>query len=253
MKTITIIGYGKMAQAIAKGLNNRFKLEIIGRDEKKILDFINSNSLLNTSYIITNDIINLQSKIVVLAIKPYALNAFKYEGEASILYSLLAGVEIKKLKLFIEASHFCRVMPNVASFVNKGTNLIYPNNEEINEFTNSIFGEIGSIFFLDKESYINSAGAISGSGPAYLGLFAEALIDAGVREGLNLELSKQLVKNLFQGFSALLDKKEALEIRLDTTSPNGTTTEGIDVFERKATRGIIREAVHAATLKANNI
>ena len=94
MKTITIIGYGKMAQAIAKGLNNRFKLEIIGRDENKILDFISTNSLINTSYMIATDIINIESKIVVLAIKPYALEAFKYEGEASILYSLLAGIDI---------------------------------------------------------------------------------------------------------------------------------------------------------------
>ena len=175
-----------------------------------------------------------------------------------------------------------RVMPNIASLVGQGVSVIFvetnnaslrdsatPNRGNLSksaessaDSTNqsdiiteceSIFAPLGKCVFVDKESYINPSSAISGSGTAYLGLIAEAMIDAGVREGLSIEVSKELVRGLFSGFSALFSVVEANTIRTDTTSPAGTTAEALAILENRGVRSAFMDAIHAANTKANNI
>lgn len=253
MNKITIIGYGKMAKAIACGLNGKFELEIAGRDEYKIQSFIEENSLKNTSKSHIKSEFDVDDKIVIMAIKPYALESFRYKNKAHSVYSLMAGINIGQLKNVIDAKFYCRVMPNIASLIGAGVSAIYAQDEDSKKLAKEIFDTLGTSIFLDKESLINSAGALSGSGPAYLGIIAEALIDAGVREGLSLDISKQLVQGLFIGFSELLKTRDPNEIKLDTTSPGGTTAEAIQILEAKAIRGTLIDAVHSANIKANNI
>ncbi|MDE6885456.1 MAG: pyrroline-5-carboxylate reductase [Helicobacteraceae bacterium] len=252
MKKITIIGYGKMAKAIACGLNNKFELEIIGRNKQKLESFIKDNNLANTIIHATNKI-NLQDKIVILAIKPYAFDSFKYKNKANTIYSIMAGISIERLKNVLDSEYYCRVMPNIASLVGEGTNIIYTQNLEVEKNASEIFSALGKCIFVEKEQLINSAGAVSGSGTAYLGIVAEAMIDAGVREGLSLDSSKEIVRSLFSGFAKLFEIKEASEIRLDTTSPNGTTAEAICVLENRAIRSAFIDAIHNANKKANSI
>ena len=282
MQKITIIGYGKMAKAIAVGLNGTFELEIIGRNKAKMEAFVRENALKNVSVVCTDLAIDINQKSVILAIKPYALNSFRYEGKAKAIYSIMAGISIERLQKCANAEHFIRVMPNIASLVGKGVSVIFveshnaslrdwatqnrgnpPKNTKsttdsamqsdiINE-CESIFTPLGSCIFVEKESYINPAGAISGSGTAYLGLVAEAMIDAGVREGLSLEVSKELVRGLFGGFSELFMSEEAHTIRTDTTSPAGTTIEALAILENRGVRSAFMDAIHAANNKAKNI
>lgn len=260
MQKITIIGYGKMAKAIAVGLNGKFAFEIIGRNKAKMEAFVRENALKNTSVICAESAIDLNEKRVILAIKPYALDSFRYTGKAKAIYSIMAGISIERLKKSANAEHFIRVMPNVASLVGKGVSVIFAessadsaNKSDIINECKSIFAPLGSCIFVEKESYINPAGAISGSGTAYLGLVAEAMIDAGVREGLSLEVSKELVRGLFSGFSALFAHTEAHTIRTDTTSPAGTTIEALAILENRGVRSAFMDAIHAANNKAKNI
>lgn len=286
MQKITIIGYGKMAKAIAVGLNGKFELEIVGRNRAKMEAFVRENALKNASVVCAESgesserdfAIDLQGKSVILAIKPYALDSFRYRGKARAIYSIMAGISIERLKKYADAEHFIRVMPNVASLVGKGVSVIFAESHNsslrdsatlnrsnpqpstdsatqsdiINE-CESIFAPLGNCIFVEKESYINPAGAISGSGTAYLGLVAEAMIDAGVREGLSLEVSKELVRGLFSGFSALFAHTEAHTIRTDTTSPAGTTIEALAILENRGVRSAFMDAIHAANSKAKNI
>lgn len=242
-----------MAEAIACGINGRFPIEIIGRNKDKIIRFIDNNKLLNVTYHITSNEIDVKDKIVILAIKPYVLESFKYINNAQILYSVLAGIDIDRLKKVCNSKSYCRVMPNVASFIKAGISAIYLDDISNKDLTYDIWNCIGEVVFLEKEALINPSGAIAGSGPAYLGLIAEALIDAGVREGLDLKTSQTLVNGLFKGFGKLLDYKSANSIRLDTTSPSGTTAEALQVMELAGLRGIIRKAINKANKKANNI
>lgn len=254
MKTISIIGYGKMSEAIVCGLNGKFNLEIIGRDENKMIKFIEKNNLLHATYnVVKNKEINIESKILILAIKPYALESFVYVNRAKVVYSILAGISIEHIKRVCSSDLYCRVMPNIASLIGKGISSIYLENDDFKELTIDIWRSVGDIVFLDKESLINPSSAIAGSGPAYLGLIAEALIDAGVREGLSLDISRKLVVGLFKGFGELLEYKDATNIRLDTTSPGGTTTEGVYILETAGVRGSIRKAVARVNKKAHKI
>ena len=273
MQKISIIGYGKMAKAIACALNGRFALEIIGRNAEKMERFIRENALQNAEIVpcAESNAIDITNKSVILAIKPYALDSFAYTGKAHAIYSIMAGISIERLQKCAEADIFVRVMPNVASLVEKGVSVIYAesaksresskskgksksaNLEQIQSECESIFAPLGKCIFVDKESYINPSGAISGSGTAYLGLVAEAMIDAGVREGLSLEVSKELVRGLFSGFSALFTKQEAQTIRTDTTSPAGTTAEALAILENRGVRAAFIDAIHSANKKANSI
>lgn len=284
MQTISIIGYGKMAKAIAVALNGKFALEIIGRNAEKMERFIRENALQNAKIVLCaeSSAIDIANKSVILAIKPYALDSFAYTGKARAIYSIMAGISIERLKECAKAEVFVRVMPNIASLVGQGVSVIFvetnnaslrdsatPNRGNLSksaessaDSTNqsdiiteceSIFAPLGKCVFVDKESYINPSSAISGSGTAYLGLIAEAMIDAGVREGLSIEISKELVRGLFSGFSALFSVVEANTIRTDTTSPAGTTAEALAILENRGVRSAFMDAIHAANTKANNI
>lgn len=284
MQTISIIGYGKMAKAIAVALNGKFALEIIGRNAEKMERFICENALQNAKIVLCaeSSAIDIANKSVILAIKPYALDSFAYTGKARAIYSIMAGISIERLKECAKAEVFVRVMPNIASLVGQGVSVIFvetnnaslrdsatPNRGNLSksaessaDSTNqsdiiteceSIFAPLGKCIFVDKESYINPSSAISGSGTAYLGLIAEAMIDAGVREGLSIEISKELVRGLFSGFSALFSVVEANTIRTDTTSPAGTTAEALAILENRGVRSAFMDAIHAANTKANNI
>lgn len=284
MQTISIIGYGKMAKAIAVALNGKFALEIIGRNAEKMERFICENALQNAKIVLCaeSSAIDIANKSVILAIKPYALDSFAYTGKARAIYSIMAGISIERLKECAKAEVFVRVMPNIASLVGQGVSVIFvetnnaslrdsatpnrgnlsksaessadsTNQSDIINECESIFAPLGKCVFVDKESYINPSSAISGSGTAYLGLIAEAMIDAGVREGLSIEISKELVRGLFSGFSALFSVVEANTIRTDTTSPAGTTAEALAILENRGVRSAFMDAIHAANTKANNI
>ena len=284
MQTISIIGYGKMAKAIAVALNGKFALEIIGRNAEKMERFIRENALQNAKIVLCaeSSAIDIANKSVILAIKPYALDSFAYTGKARAIYSIMAGISIERLKECAKAEVFVRVMPNIASLVGQGVSVIFvetnnaslrdsatpnrgnlsksvessadsTNQSDIINECESIFAPLGKCIFVDKESYINPSSAISGSGTAYLGLIAEAMIDAGVREGLSIEVSKELVRGLFSGFSALFSVVEANTIRTDTTSPAGTTAEALAILENRGVRSAFMDAIHAANTKANNI
>ena len=103
---------------------------------------------------------------------------------------------------------------------------------------------------VDKEELIDAAIATSGSSPAFIALIAQALIDAGVREGLNCAQSRELVCGMFEGFASLLAESRPQEIIDAIASPAGTTIEGLSVLENRAVRGAIIEAAHQAVLKA---
>ncbi|MGX3010296.1 pyrroline-5-carboxylate reductase [Helicobacter sp. 23-1044] len=273
MQKISIIGYGKMAKAIAVALNGRFALEIIGRNAKKMERFIRENALQNAEITpcAESNAIDIANRCVILAIKPYAFDSFRYRGKAHAIYSIMAGISIERLQKCAEAGIFVRVMPNVASLVGQGVSVIYAksakscessgesaeskskNLKQIQSECESIFAPLGKCIFVDKESYINPSGAISGSGTAYLGLIAEAMIDAGVREGLSLEVSKELTRGLFSGFSALFMSAEAQTIRTDTTSPAGMSAEALAILENRGVRSAFMDAIHAANKKANSI
>lgn len=258
-QTLTIYGYGKMARAIALGLNGRFPLEITGRNQEKILAFIKENHLHATH--VPLEELTLTNRHIILCIKPHVLHECLFENRllipsglaegAEAVYSILAGVSIEQLRSVISSKSYIRAMPNIAAELHASSTALC-GDDSLKEFALTIFSTLGDALWLDQESKIDIATALAGGGPAYLALIAEALIDAGVREGLSRDESVSLTCALFGGFSALLHSRHPALIKEQVASPAGTTSEALAVLERGGIRGSFIDAVHAATLSSRD-
>ncbi len=292
MEKIVLVGYGNMAKAMAKGLDSAYQIQICGRDKNKAKDFIKVNNLKNASLDsslesgLDSSIIDIQDKIVILAIKPYALASFTYQGKAKAFYSVLAGVNIKTIKSHIKAESYIRLMPNIGAIFGLSSTAVFIDNPKFRDSQKSleskrlkstqtdstdfvestqsnliqfeqakiqakqIIESFGNTVFVDNENLIDSAIATSGSSPAFLALIAQALIDAGVREGFKRTDSAILVQKTFEGVAKLLEQNSPDEIISLVTTPAGTTIEGLSILESKAIKGAIIKACHASVQKA---
>lgn len=248
---VLFVGYGNMACAIAKRIdsntNGKYTIQVCGRDRQKAQDFIQTNNLHNASSIDSAPI-DIQDKIVILAIKPYGLDEFIYKGVAKSVYSVLAGVNIESLKQHIKAKSYIKLMPNVGAAFGLSSSVAFTQNADLQE-VKEICESFGSVVFVDNEKLVDSSIATSGSSPAFLALIAQALIDSGVREGLKRSDSAILVQKTFEGVAKLLESKTPQQIIDLVTTPGGTTIEGLSVLESSAVRGAIMQACHASVQK----
>ncbi|RXJ67622.1 pyrroline-5-carboxylate reductase [Halarcobacter ebronensis] len=249
---LTLIGNGFMAQALAKGLVNNFEVEVIGRDInklEKLKQYIPKIEIKELS-----DIEDISNKNIIFCVKPYALQsvAARLEGNANILFSILAGTTLESLKKQIKAKYYIRTMPNVAASVKKSATTI-TGDKEAAKIALDIFSFIGKAIWVDTEKQLDIATAVAGSGPAFLALIAESMTDGAVKAGLDRKTSSELVHGLFEGFSELLKSSHPAIIKDSVMSPGGTTAAGVAVLEEGAIRSNFIKAVEAAHNKAIEI
>ncbi|QKF81262.1 pyrroline-5-carboxylate reductase [Halarcobacter ebronensis] len=249
---LTLIGNGFMAQALAKGLVNNFEVEVIGRDInklEKLKQYIPKIEIKELS-----DIEDITNKNIIFCVKPYALQsvAARLEGNANILFSILAGTTLESLKKQIKAKYYIRTMPNVAASVKKSATTI-TGDKEAAKVALDIFSLIGKAIWVDTEKQLDIATAVAGSGPAFLALIAESMTDGAVKAGLDRKTSSELVHGLFEGFSELLKSSHPAIIKDSVMSPGGTTAAGVAVLEEGAIRSNFIKAVEAAHNKAIEI
>lgn len=249
---LTLIGNGFMAQALAKGLSKKFEVEIIGRDInklKKVKELIPAIEIKELE-----DAEDINDKNVIFCVKPYALQsvAARLEGEANILFSILAGTSLESLKKQIKSKYYVRVMPNVAASVSKSATTL-TGDKEVKKLAHEIFENIGKAVWVDTEKELDIATAVAGSGPAFLCLIAEALSDGAVKAGLNRKISNELVQGLFEGYAKLLENNHPAIIKDSVMSPGGTTAAGVAKIEEGAVRSHMIKAIEAAHNKAVEI
>ena len=242
---ITIIGPGKMALALAKGLEKECELTIVGRDGERLLHFIKQLSRHVKTALL--DKYDIDGQTVLLCVKPYALKEISshIKGKAETLYSVLAGTDIENLKKAIKAEQYIRAMPNLsAEFFSSMTTLTGDKTKK--DEAEQLFASIGQTLWVESEKELDVATAIAGSGPAYLALVAEALADGGVKEGLKRSDAIKLVEGLFSGFSPLLKNNHTALIKDAVMSPGGTTAAGYAALEAKGVRDAFIKAVKKA-------
>lgn len=249
---LTLIGNGMMAKALASGLINNFEVEIIGRDEKKLLAL--QNAVPGVEIKTMNDIEDITGKNVIFCVKPYALQsvAVRLEGKANVLFSILAGTTLESLKKNIPSQYYIRTMPNVAASTKRSTTTI-TGDKEAKNIAMEIFSTIGKTIWVNTENQLDIATAVAGSGPAFLALVAEALMDGAVKAGLERGISTQLVNGLFDSTASLLEHNHPAIIKDSVMSPNGTTAQGYAQLEEKGVRDAMIKAVQSAYDKANEI
>jgi len=238
---ITIIGNGKMALAIAKGLKG--EVEVVGRDEEKLQKFCTESGA--KKYFLLNEF-DITDKTIILATKPYALETLNLKGKAKEIISIMAGKKIDEIKNFISSENYSRVMPNVGASNLESTTAIFGSEDAY-----KIFSKIGTAIKVNSEKELDISTAIAGSGPAFLALVAEAIADGGVLCGMNREMSYEFTKGLFKSFASLEDKPA--DIKDAVMSPAGTTASGYEKLEENGVRNAFIKAIKSAYEKSQKI
>ncbi|MCL9823092.1 pyrroline-5-carboxylate reductase [Helicobacter colisuis] len=242
MKTLILLGYGKMARALALGLKEKANIQVAGRNPQKIREFCDDLGLTPLSQ--NNNLIEVQDQEILLCVKPYALQSFQFVGKAKCVYSILNAITLETLRNRIESEAFIRAMPNVAASVGKSITSLC-GDEVYKQRAFEIFNSIGKSVWIE-EKMMSVAAALGGCAPAFLAMVAESLVDAGVTNGLTRNESKEIVEGLFEGFGTLLQTTHPALLKESVMSPGGSTAQGVASLEKNSLRNTFFEAVLAS-------
>jgi pyrroline-5-carboxylate reductase len=198
-----------------------------------------------------------QAGVLLIAVKPQDIDGLLREIAPGLtgdhlLVSVAAGVSTEFLEQRLPSgAAVVRVMPNAPAQVGEGMAAVCPGRnatQEHLEVAESLLSGVGRVVRV-PESYMDAVTALSGSGPAYIALFAEAMVDAGVLTGLPRALAADLVIQTMVGTAALMreGKMQPVQVREAVTSPGGTTIMGLLQLEQAGVRAAVLNAVKAAT------
>jgi len=248
-KTLTFIGNGNMALAIAMGLKHNYSIEVVGRSTKNLAKFEEALGVKVAKYPLKD--FNITGKTVIFAVKPQNLEEVSglIKGEAAVLYSVLAGTKLQSLSTSIKAKAYIRAMPNMAASVNKSMTTL-TGDLRLQDEAIAIFDAIGTTRWLGSEKEIDIATALAGSGPAYLALIAEALADGAVNQGLKRPDAMAIMRGLFDGFGALIQEQHPALLKDAVMSPGGTTAAGYCALEKAGVRDGCIQAIAQANERA---
>lgn len=249
MKTITFIGNGNMALSIAKGLQKNYKLEVVGRDIEKINNFENQLDVKIQKALMEN--YDMSDKTIILCVKPANVEEIstKLKGQAKVIYSVLAGTKVEKIRKALNPHAVVRTMPNLSASVNRSMTTLTGDIEYKDE-ASQIMGAIGTTRWLSSEKEIDIATGLAGSGPAYLALIAEALADGAVKQGLKRDDAMAIMRGLFGGFGELIQDIHPALLKDGVMSPGGTTAAGYGALEDGNVRSSCMSAIEKAYKKA---
>ncbi len=252
MKTITFIGNGNMAFSIAQGLKDNYKIDVVGRDLEKLDAFEKKLGVNIGKYLIDN--FYIEDKTLLFCVKPANVEEVgkKLKGKAKVLYSVLAGTTIEKLRSNINTNAVVRTMPNLAASVQKSMTTL-TGDVSFKEEAEELLGSIGGTRWLSSEKEIDIATALAGSGPAYLALIAESLADGAVKQGLKRDDAMAIMRGLFSGFGELIQEIHPALLKDGVMSPGGTTAAGYGALEDGNVRSSCINAIEKAYKKATEL
>ena len=261
---ITFIGGGNMAQALIGGmLRQGFKADAI-----RVSDIAADNrSKLAREYAVETfaDLAPAAtgSDIIVLAVKPQQLfevaSQLKPLLQNQLVISIAAGIRSDDLARWLgDYPMLVRVMPNTPAMVMSGVSGMYalPGvSAEQKQKAESILQAVGSTVWVDEERHMDTITAISGSGPAYVFYFIEALEEAALKLGLNATQARQLSLETFSGASLLAghSTEDIRTLRARVTSKGGTTERALLTMEAAQVKQHIIEAVCAAAERSREL
>ena len=249
MRTITFVGNGNMALSIAKGLKNNYKIEVVGRNLEKLEKFEKELGV-NIDKHLMNDF-NIQEKTILFCVKPANVEevATLLKGKARVVYSVLAGTSVEKLRENLNTNAVVRTMPNLAASVGASMTTL-TGDTAFKEEAEELLGAIGATRWLATEKEIDIATGLAGSGPAYLALIAEALADGAVKQGLKRDDAMAIMRGLFGGFGVLIQDIHPALLKDGVMSPGGTTAAGYGALEDGNVRASCIDAIEKAYKKA---
>jgi pyrroline-5-carboxylate reductase len=243
---VGLIGSGNMARALARGWGEPVLCTDAGSGRARALA-----EELGGEGLESNAELAKRADLVVLCHKPAQLAAVAAEiaGEAKAVASVLGATPIAALQEAYPDVPVFRLMPNTPVEVRRGVVLYAPAPdvpEELEQQVMSVFERLGTVVTIDERS-MGPATAVTGVGPAYQALLAEAQVDAAVHHGLGPALASRLVAETMAGTAALLTDRDydTLAVRREVTSPGGSTARGLAALERAGVRAAFQDAADA--------
>lgn len=201
--------------------------------------------------------------LVVWAVKPQVLQEVvalsrPFLPAKALHLSVAAGVRTDSLAAWLGQDCIVRAMPNTPALIGQGMSGLYACanvNATQKAWVQSLMGALGQTLWVEQESQIDAVTAVSGSGPAYVYYFAEAMVQAGVQMGLSAEQAKQLTLATFSGTTALaLASKDSLTaLREQVTSKGGTTYAAMTSMQSDQIDQAIGKALKAAAARAKEL
>ncbi|CAN5772460.1 pyrroline-5-carboxylate reductase [soil metagenome] len=201
------------------------------------------------------------SDIIIVAVKPWDVGTVlegisgAVEDTDKAVASVAAGVTIDSISEKLPpGTPILRVMPNVCASVGLGSAVVTanePGQQSLATLT-EILTHVGEVIEL-PERLFDAATALHGSGPAYVALFADALIQAGVREGIPRDIARRLVVGTIEGTAVLLQERSAHQVRDEVMTPGGTTAAAFVAMEKAGFVGAVYEGVNAAAEQSRGL
>jgi len=260
---ISFIGGGNMATAIIGGLIKRgmtasqFEVvEPLAEARERLLAEFGIQAMNNPGAALA------QSQLVVWAVKPQTFKEAalmtRFHTRQALHLSVAAGIRSDSIASWLGTQRIVRAMPNTPALVGKGMAALFGRpavTADDRALVERVIETTGHFLWVDKEADLDAVTALSGSGPAYVFYFLEAMIQAGVDMGLSREQSHQLALGTFRGATALArasnDPPEVLRQRV--TSKGGTTYAAITSMEQDNIKNAFMRAMHAARHRAREL
>lgn len=255
---IAIIGPGIMGETLLNGLftnQTRFPKRVaVGGPHIQHLEQIKQK--FQVDIFTDNGLAVKDADLVILAIKPQRFSQVskvikgKMNPDALVI-SIIAGISLDRIKDELDHEFCIRAMPNTPARIGQGITVwaaTGQTNDKQKEIARELFQRLGEEIYVEDEAYLNMATALSGTGPAYVYLFMEAMIDAGVHMGFPRRIAEQLVVKTIQGSVEFYreNQQHPAKLRNDVTSPGGTSAEALYYLEKAGFRTAISRAVWAA-------
>ncbi len=200
--------------------------------------------------------------VVVVAVKPRDVTGLLDQIAGAVdpdqvVVSMVAGVPIAVFENILEGVPVIRAMPNTPSLVREGVTAIAAGRQVSEDHlarTRRVLEAVGEVQVMD-ETLLDAVTAVSGSGPAYVFLLAEALTEAALREGLPHDIAEALVHRTVRGAGHLLTDTDfkPSELRAQVTSPGGTTAAAMHILEERGFRALVEDAVQAAAQRSREL
>lgn len=264
-KKICLIGPGVMAEAFIKGLlNNKVvppsSILVSGPRKERVEQL---HDAYKVQAYTDNTLAVEKADIIMIALKPQRLASVlkSLQGKIpakALVISIVAGATLKQLQEGLQHPYIVRSMPNTPAQIGQGVTVWTITGEQLETHAGEareIFNAFGKEVFVEEESYLDMATALSGTGPAYVFMFLEAMIDAGVHMGLPRRIAEQLVLQNMRGSVEYYAAKSThpAALRNEVTSPGGTSAEALYFLEKAGFRTAIARAIWAAYDRAQEL
>jgi pyrroline-5-carboxylate reductase len=264
-KRVAILGCGKIGEALVAGLlssgwRKKGDIVVTARRQERVDELHDRHGIEAT---LANAEAVAGAGLVVVAVKPQDLEALLSEIGPSLtpkqtVLSVAAAIPTAAIEAQLaDGVPVVRAMPNTPATVHEGIAGICAGahaGDEHLALADECLSHLGAVVRL-PERYMDAVTAVSGSGPAYFALLAEAMIEAGILLGLSREISTQLVVQTMVGTGVLLrdEKMHPVELREAVTSPGGTTIRAIHELEQAGVRAAFLNAIQAAMVRSREL